>query len=131
MQEKTKKPQEISNESWDFKKIGIALLILAPILLLVFSYKDLIVAGLTSSNPKPIAQEEVKETPQLKPDFSGGAGVAQQKIDSIRSQVQELDFEELATSSPQVQKIINDIKSLPDYPHSQAKDMCIKLCEGI
>jgi hypothetical protein len=35
---------------------------------------------------------------------------------------------EVASSSPQVQKILNDIKALQQYPANQIKDLCRKIC---
>jgi hypothetical protein len=38
---------------------------------------------------------------------------------------------EIASSSPQMQKILNDIKSLEQYPANQAKEFCRQIYEKI
>jgi hypothetical protein len=53
------------------------------------------------------------------------------KIGTIQEEASNIDVAEVASSSPQVQKIINDIKSLQDYPSDQAKSLCEKVCSGL
>lgn len=48
------------------------------------------------------------------------------KIESIKQEVSQLNIQELASSSPQIQKIINDIKNLEQAPQNQAKEA---ICE--
>ncbi len=55
----------------------------------------------------------------------------QKNIDSIKQEVSSLRIEEVASSSPQIQKVLNDIKELEKYPRDQAKEMCQKLCNGL
>ncbi|MFH1832589.1 MAG: hypothetical protein ABH816_00280 [Candidatus Levyibacteriota bacterium] len=54
-----------------------------------------------------------------------------QKIKSIQNEANNLNLEEIASSSPQMQKVVNDIRSLGNYPKNQAKEMCQKICDGI
>ncbi len=51
-----------------------------------------------------------------------------EKIDNLKQEVFSLDIAEIASSSPQVQKILNDIKSLEQYPTNQVKEICRKIC---
>ncbi|MBI2026120.1 MAG: hypothetical protein HYT06_01940 [Candidatus Levybacteria bacterium] len=55
----------------------------------------------------------------------------QSNINNLKTQAQNLDVAEIATSSPQVQKIINDLKSLQDLPKSQLKSTCERICSGL
>ncbi len=136
--QKIPQKNEISDESWDIKKILIALLVIVPILFLAFSYRDIIfgqkaeppknqsVKGLSASNhdSSSVDSSSLPSTERL--------GVeTQQRLESAKQQIQNLNVAEIATSSPQVQKIINDIKALPNYPASQAKGLCLKLCDGL
>ncbi len=52
----------------------------------------------------------------------------QAKISDLEQQVTQLNVKDIATSSPEVQKVLKQIQSLPSYPANQAKDMCMKLC---
>jgi hypothetical protein len=52
------------------------------------------------------------------------------KINTLKDQVNNLNVQEIASSSPQVQKIINDLKNLQDAPKNQVKEVCQKICGG-
>ncbi len=54
-----------------------------------------------------------------------------QSIENLQNQATDLDIEEVATSSPQVQKILNDLKSLKDVPKNQIKNTCEQICSGL
>lgn len=56
------------------------------------------------------------------------AGDVQAKIATIQQQITHLDAAQIASSSPQVQKIIQDIQNLQEYPKNQAKEMCQQIC---
>lgn len=55
----------------------------------------------------------------------------QGKLDNLKKEVANLNIADIASSSPQVQKIINDLNSLKEYPRSEAKNICQKLCSGL
>ena len=54
----------------------------------------------------------------------------QDKLEGIKEEVQNINLAEIASSSPQVQKAINDLKALEGYPKSQAKELCQKVCSS-
>jgi len=53
------------------------------------------------------------------------------RIESIQEEAKNINVAEVASSSPQVQKVINDIKSLENYPADQAKGLCEKICSSL
>ena len=53
------------------------------------------------------------------------------KIEVIQEEAKDIDLAEVASSSPQIQKIIKDLKSLENYPADQAKSLCEKICSGL
>lgn len=55
----------------------------------------------------------------------------QKELGNIQNQATHLNIAEVASSSPQIQKIIRDLQDLQQYPRSQAKDMCQKICNGL
>jgi len=59
------------------------------------------------------------------------SGQFQTKLDSVKSEANGLNATDVASSSPQVQKVINDIKALEGYPTSQIKSTCEKICDGL
>lgn len=55
-------------------------------------------------------------------------GTIKEKFEDLKKEASSLDITEIASSSPQIQKIINDIKSLEQYPVNQAKEICRQIC---
>jgi hypothetical protein len=72
-------------------------------------------ASIIDNNTEPDLRTNIQET-------------IKEKINSIKQEVSGLDIVEIASSSPQVQKILNDIKSLEQYPTNQIKEICRKIC---
>jgi len=118
-------------EAWDKKKIAIALAVLlgliASLVYFTGAYK---VKGENTKESKAQLQKSVEgaienvDVPTIKETIQG-------KIEEIKTEASNIDVVEIASSSPQVQKIINDIKSLEDYPKDQAKSMCEKICDSL
>ncbi len=55
----------------------------------------------------------------------------QNQIQNIQQQVTHLNVTDLASSSPQVQSIIQQIEQLPNAPANAAKEACINLCNRL
>ena len=115
---------EINKETWNKKRVFFGIFLLA--LLIIgggYLFRDKIfisssrqlksVEGASTSTVDTAAnvQETVKE-----------------KIDNLKQEVSGLNLMEVASSSSQVQKILNDIKALQQYPANQIKDLCRKIC---
>lgn len=129
-------------ESWDIKRIAFGSLVSA-ILVAGILYVTHIVTfdnNLVSFHspfpaPTPIGQVAGANT-----DLGNSADsfspntlrqTAQQKLDEIKQELQNLQASDLATSSPQVQKVITDLKSLEQYPQTQVKNTCIQVCNSL
>lgn len=54
----------------------------------------------------------------------------EKKLEAIKEEVTNLKPLDVATSSPQVQKILNDIKTLEQYPRNQAREICENICKS-
>lgn len=109
-------------DNWDKKKIIIFSIAVIGILLF-FSYR---LIDFSSTHVPPPAPESVKGISA--DDLSKGF---QETIQNLQQEAQNLDVEDVATSSPQVQKIINDLKALKDVPKSQLKSTCQNICSGL
>lgn len=55
----------------------------------------------------------------------------QQKLDSIKQEASKLDIAEIASSSPQIQKLIKDLNALKEYPSNQIKEVCQNICNSL
>ena len=128
-------------EVWDKKKILITSILLGL----------LIVGGLAArvyvlgKNREPVAPKEnvrevegasttldKKSTPTPKvPLQQKIRNEVQKQVETIRDEVLALDPGEVASSSPQVQKILRDLGALEQYPKTQAKEICENICKNI
>lgn len=54
----------------------------------------------------------------------------EEKLEEVKSEVQSIDVAEIASSSPQIQKVLQDLKALQGYPKSQVKQLCQNICNS-
>ncbi len=123
---KKEKKEEVE---WDKKKIIIFSILAIFFIVSAVYIKD---AFLGESTPTP----KVTEVKQVKgvstQDIASGIRQSvQSNINNLKTEVENLDVAEVASSSPQVQKILNDLKSIKDVPSSQLKSACEKVCSGL
>ena len=58
-------------------------------------------------------------------------GDVNNQIQNIRNQVSNLNVTEIASSSPQVQQILQQIENIPAGPVGQVKEACMRLCNNL
>ena len=113
---------------WDKKKIllfAIAAIILIGI---GFEAKDFFL-GASQGPTAPIIRPDVKAAAtQIVPGIKNSV---QNQLDNLKTEAQSVDLVEIASSSPQVQKVINDLKAIQDYPKNQLKATCEHICSGL
>ena len=115
-----------SEESWNKKRIFAALFLIALLVAGVYFFRSRVFnADLFSKSVKGVNSEEKKEKEDFKIDVQEAVI---EKINSLKQEVSSLNIIEVASSSPQIQKIINDIKALEQYPTNQAKEICKQIC---
>jgi|SRR5581483_1652195 len=132
----TLKPVEFEKEVWDKKKLFVGVLFLGLAIFggLYFKEKYLgahstlkssggTVQGASTQNTDGL---RVESTPAPHPAFN-----LQQKVAQLKQEVGNLNVSEIASSSPQVQGILNQIKGIGDLPKNEAKAVCEKICSGI
>lgn len=140
---------EVVEESWDKKKIVTALLFLVLFAGTAYAAKKYflgsstdqflqkfsqqsqgVVAGISTENQNADTTQNKTPTPPF--TFSGTniQNSLQEKFASIKNQVGSLSVDDIASASPQVQKVITDLKALQDYPKTQAKQFCENLCRN-
>jgi hypothetical protein len=119
--------EEENVQSWNKKRIFIAVFLLALLLAGGYFYKTRVL-GETLFRPSKSVQgiNTEKENAEL-PGINVQETV-KEKINSLKQQVAGLNISDIASSSPQVQKILNDIESLEQYPTDQVKEICRKIC---
>lgn len=119
---------DLPQESWNKKR-----LIVLAILLLV-----LIIGGLELRSyylvdtDSRVAGASISPVPTIVlPSSQNISEGVQNSVLNIKQEIEKINVSEIATSSPQVQKVLNDIKDLPSVPGQQAKDMCVKICNSL
>lgn len=123
-----KKKDEIE---WDKKKIILFLFVILFLVIGGYQLKSMILGDSIDSNETPFFEQSVKGTSIQEPPVESFRNNVQEQIENIKEDAQSINVADIASSSPQVQKIINDIKALQDYPSNQIKDVCQKVCSGL
>lgn len=123
-----------NEEVWNKKRIFIAIFLIIALIIGGYLIKTK-VFGSRSLSPFDILKSvkgisnTKKDDKTQKESFDANVKKAlQDKINSLKQEVSGLNILEVASSSPQVQKILRDIKSLEQYPETQAKEICKQIC---
>lgn len=115
---------------WDKKRISIGLILLAVGFIGFMEVKDRLgtsaVLGTSSVNRSTQLENPQIEAPKINLESDINT-----KIAGIKDSVGALNADDVASSSPQIQKVLNDIQGIKNLPAAQAKDACMKICSGI
>lgn len=121
---------DFPQESWNKKRLLISLILVIVLIVGALELKVYVLGKDYES--EDIKGVSISPAPTIvlpsAENVSQGIG---KSILNIKQELDSINVQEIATSSPQVQKILNDIKELPAVPGQQAKDMCVKLCENL
>jgi len=115
---------------WDKKKIFLFLIAAGLLVGAGAVVKGMMFAGQGTSTSQPISESvkgastEVSKLPDI------GKNI-QNQVDNLKNEAQNINIVDVATSSPQVQKVINDLKAIQDYPKNQLRQTCEKICSGL
>lgn len=125
------KKEEESIE-WDKRKILITTCIAIVAVILAVELKSRFLPGSESvlgqsSEKKPMSVQK----PDIKSPNINFQSEVDSKISEIKQNINGLNAVEVASSSPQIQKVLQDIQGIKDLPSNQAKEMCLKICGGI
>jgi len=55
----------------------------------------------------------------------------QKKILELQNQITHLNLNDIASSSPQIQQLIQQVQQLPKAPGNAAKEACVQLCNRL
>lgn len=123
------KKKEKQESEWDKRKITLFLIAAIALIGIGFELKTVIFGDSTTPVVKEALRTDVKGANTVaSPDIKKGI---QDQISNIKSEAQSINVVDIATSSPQVQKVINDLKAIQNYPKNQLKDTCEKICSGL
>lgn len=127
-------------ETWDIKRIIVGVILAtATVAGVGYGVKALVANRQEHASPSKPQQpfksvEGVRAEPTQEPQFLPTSrevqAAVEDKVEDIKREVGNLKVEDIATSSPQVQKILKDIQALQQYPKNQAKELCENLCKS-
>ncbi|GDX61724.1 hypothetical protein LBMAG33_0340 [Candidatus Levyibacteriota bacterium] len=130
--------EEIHDEVWDIKKIFIGIISIVIIGIGLFFSKDILFSKFeqqfkNDNMRKEVAGAITRQDGNIFSIKSSGDFVKQaieEKISTIMIDASNISLTEIASSSPQVQKILNDLKTIEQVPRNKAKEMCQKMCDS-
>lgn len=132
-------------ETWNKKRVFITLLIIVLLIglgiktFVLSKNKDLFAIQKGTAFLKAVMgvdtqkEDKVKDEKATKNNTSSLPiqAVIKEKLDTLKKEVNNLNVSDIATSSPQIQKIINGLNVLKEYPANEAKEICQKICGGL
>ncbi len=129
-------------ETWNKKRIFIALTIIVLLIIGAYFFKNFVlnkdifpkipqsltnltkdIKGISTNEDSSLTNSTSSSQP-----LSGVQKIIQEKLDTVKQEITTLNIQDIASSSPQFQKIINDLQSLQQYPRNELKDVCQKVC---
>lgn len=125
---------EFPQEQWNKKRVALVGLIAVLLIAGAFGVKNYVLGSNDSSTnfTSDVKGAKVSTGPTITlPSVQSIGQGTVGSINNIKDEINKINVQELATSSPQVQKILNDIRALPSVPGQQAKEMCLKVCSGL
>lgn len=124
---KSRKREPEEEYEWDKRKIAVFLLIFSVVILAGLELKRVF---FPNTNILGASVKRSVEKPSIEPPRLNLSQVSS-AIEDVKKNVQSLDAAEIASSSPQIQKVLRDIQGIKDLPANQAREMCLKVCSGI
>ena len=119
-------------EEWDRKRIIIFLILLFVLAVIGYELKRYFLDKNLNTTPPNLVKNDVKgASTQNLPSAQSIKQNIQGEINTLRNEAQNINIVDIASSSPQVQKVINDLKAIQNYPSNQIKDVCEKVCSKL
>lgn len=119
---KVERKDEEIEESWNKKRVGIALVVLSTFIVGLFYLlnNNLLLNNKSGQNTKVLSAKDVKLEDMV-----------QNQITNLKKEASGINVEEIASSSPQIRKLVDDLKALSDLPKNQVKEACLNICKGL
>lgn len=124
--------EPIDKPQWDRGKIFLFIFTLIILAVIGFELRSIILgdkANIVSQAPKNLSDVKGASTqnismPNIKQDVQG-------QINNLKNEAANINLVDVATSSPQVQKVINDLKALKNLPQDKLKETCTNICNRL
>jgi len=128
-----KEDKKKEESQWDKKRIILFSILVFLAIIGAYYVKTLILPDNTSKDlsSNSVLKESVKGASTSENSPGSLKQGIQNQINSLKDEAQNINVVDIATSSPQVQKVINDLKAIQNYPSNQLKSTCEKICSGL
>jgi len=116
---------------WDKKRVIIATFLIIFGIFAAIQIKDNLFPNTNILGESTVRKvSEVKKPEVESPNLNLQSQVVD-SVDEIKESISEINPEEVATSSPQIQKVLNDIQGIKNLPSDKAKEACYKVCSSL
>jgi predicted PurR-regulated permease PerM len=119
-------------EKWNKKRLFLAGLTLLIIFSGLLGVKFFVLDKIQKPGNQLVKSTSVKGANIVNPiNTSNIKNTIQDQVNSLQQEASGINIAEIASSSPQVQKVLNDLKTLQTLPKNEVKDFCQKVCSGL
>jgi len=122
-------------ETWNKKKIIVSFFVIILLAACTFLLKNYILGSSFFKNNlaevKGVSTEneaDINNSDSSSQSLSDAQKAIQEKLETVKQEMTNLNAMDIISSSPQFQKIVDDLRSLQQYPHSELKDVCKTIC---
>lgn len=122
-----------TQETWNKKRIFLAFFLLICLGVGVYYFKTEVMGEKINLFNKDFGKSVKGVETVKKNDLAPGIDIdlqkaLKEKLEGLKKEVGNLSVADIASSSPQIQKVLSDIKSLEQYPNNQFKEICKTVC---
>jgi cytoskeletal protein RodZ len=126
-------------ETWNKKRIFLGFIFAVVLITGLISFKNYFLDGnqnpsqnQTTKNSKAVEGASINTNSQNQTNPASDLKTnIQYQINTIQQEASNINLAEIASSSPQVQKVIDDIKSIQNLPKDKVKGFCEQICSGL
>ena len=126
LDEEQEKEEELE---WDKKKIIIAFVIVFFLVVGAIFGRKYILGDQSSPSDKSVQGISTQNTADT--SLLPSQEDVKQQIAALEAKVSGLSVKDIASSSPQVQQVLQQLKNLPNVPGDVIKQQCENICKGI
>ncbi len=118
---------DFEKEVLDKKKVFFGLFVILLLAGSIYFFKDKLLNKLSLTSPRAVKGMSTGLTIN-NPNPAPPSVNLSDKVQTLKNEVTNLNLKDIASSSPQVQKILDEVKSLGNLPKNEAKAVCEKIC---
>ncbi len=133
LEEKKTRRKKLEEEElvWDKKKVVIVIFLIAFGIFVAMQIKNTFFPGTSILGESTVKKASEVEKPEIESPNLNLQSKVVDSIDQVKEDVANIDPEEVASSSPQIQKVLKDIQGIKNLPSDKVKEACYKACSSL